>query len=68
MDEIIKRYNGRYVAVEVVSRDASGQPATARVVLAHFDKYRLRDATVDKLELCIFYAGPTPKQGYIGVF
>ena len=64
----MKRYNGRYVAVEVVSRDANGQPATGRVVLAHFDKYRLRDASFDKPELCIFYAGPTPKQGYMGVF
>lgn len=68
MDEIVRRYGGRYVAVEVVTRDSNGQPSSGRVVLAHFDKYRLRDATYDKNELCIFYAGPTPKQGYMAIF
>jgi hypothetical protein len=68
MDEITKRYAGNYVAIEVVTRDSNGQPSSGKVVLVHFNKYRLRDEISDKGELCIFYAGPTPKQGYVGVF
>ena len=68
MEEVLKKFAGNYVAMQVTSRDSNGQPTSGRVLHVHFNKYRLRDEMADRGEICIFYAGPAPKPGYVGEF
>lgn len=65
--EIVEEHRGRYVAIEVTERDASGQPLRGRVVEVYFDKHKLRDRLRDAQDICILYAGPTPKEGFVAV-
>lgn len=67
MEEIIEAYRGRYVAIAVTERDANGQPVRGRVLESYFDKYKLRDLVRGEKDVCIFYAGPAPQEGFVGV-
>jgi hypothetical protein len=67
MQDVLKAYRGRYVAFGVTERDANGQPARGTVIENHFDKHKLRDMVRDKGDICIFYAGPAPKEGFLAV-
>jgi hypothetical protein len=67
MQEVLKAYRGRYVVFRVTERDANGQPARGSVIETHFDKHKLRDMVRDKGNVCIFYAGPAPKEGFLAV-
>jgi hypothetical protein len=68
LGEIISKYSGKYVAIEVLTRDKDGQPTHGRVLQVHFDKYRLKDSVQNLRDVCIFFAGPAPKQGFLAVF
>jgi hypothetical protein len=64
LPDLISKFAGRYVAIEVLRRDGDGQPTHGRVIQSHFDKYKLKDLVQGEKEICIFYAGPVPKEGY----
>lgn len=63
IDEISERHKGDWVAVRVTERDEAGQPLKAIVVAHNKDRNRLRDE-IPPGEVCIFYAGPVPHEGY----
>jgi hypothetical protein len=67
IQDVLTAFRGRYVALGVTQRDANGQPARGRVIENHFDKHKLRDMVRDKGNVCIFYAGPAPKEGFLAV-
>ena len=55
--EIIKSYNGKWVAIQVTARDKNLQPTKGKVVAESQDRYMLRQQLIKYKDICIFYAG-----------
>lgn len=68
LEEIMSKYAKEWVAVKVVERDSAGQPLKAEVLSHSVDRNQLRDNVADGKEVCIFYAGPIPWEGYVVIF
>ena len=60
LDEIVDKFNGRWVAIIVTKRDTNMQPARGQVVADDVDRYRLRQNILKYRDICIFYAGDPP--------
>ena len=57
LPEIIKRYSGKWVAIQVTGRDKNFQPTKGKVVADDQDRYMLRPKLMKYKEICIFFAG-----------
>lgn len=64
IDEIKKKYEGSWVAVKVTERDEAGQPLRGIVVYEDTSRHRLRDRIPEGEDVCIFFAGSVPREGY----
>lgn len=63
LGEVLEKYKGRWVAARVVERDEAGQPAKLDIV-AVGDRYRVREYVEAEDDVCIFYAGDVPMEGW----
>jgi hypothetical protein len=64
IDEVTEKYSGLWVAVRVVERGEAGQPSKVKVISVSPDRYKLRDDMIQEVDICIFYAGEVPREGY----
>ena len=60
LDEIMKNYAGRWVAITVTDRDENLQPTRGIVVADEVDRYRLRTQVLKYTDICFLFAGEIP--------
>jgi hypothetical protein len=68
IEELMKQFKGLWIAVRVVERDKAGQPLTAEVVASNLVRSNLLDEIYAEKDICIFFAGPIPEEGYVAMF
>lgn len=64
----MKQLKGLWVAVKVVERDEAGQPLTGEVIATKLVRSELLDEVYAEKDICIFFAGPVPEEGYVAMF
>ena len=68
IEDVMKKYKGEWIATRVIERDEAGQPLKVSVISHDIDGYRLNEKIKAEKEVCIFYAGPVPREGYVVMF
>jgi hypothetical protein len=68
IEEIMEKLKGLWVAVKVVERDKAGQPLTGEVIASNLVRSQLLDEVYAEKDICIFFAGPIPEEGYVAMF
>lgn len=64
----MKRYEGLWVAVKVTERDESGQPLKGEVISKRALRSELMSEIRKEEDICVFRAGPVPRQRYVAMF
>ena len=62
--ELTSKFRGKWLAIEVTARGATGQPMSGKVVASSESRLEVRQKVKDIKEVCIFYAGKPVPEGY----
>jgi hypothetical protein len=68
VDEARERYAGEWLALEVVSRDANGDPQNVRLIEKARNRLELCHKTRSVREAYITFAGPLVPEGTIALY
>ncbi len=64
IEDLKEKYKGRWIAIIVTERDENGQPLKGQILSFSSDRYLLRDKVASEGDVCIFYTGRVPWEGY----